>query len=145
MSLGGPPNQALDNAVNTAVDRGIIAVVAAGNENKDASTSSPARAAKAFTVGAIDQRDNKAIFSNFGNLLSIWAPGVDVLSAGNTTPTSTRSMSGTSMATPHVAGVFALYLSGKATGILPAQIQSLVKNATNSTGGGLRIAQVPKA
>ncbi|KAG8939554.1 subtilisin-like serine protease, partial [Tulasnella sp. 419] len=134
MSLGGPPNQALDDAVNTAADRGIFVVVAAGNESQDASNSSPARAEKAFTVGAIGPDDKQADFSNFGPLLSIWAPGVDVLSAGIRGRNSTDTMSGTSMATPHVAGVFALYVSGSGTGVAPAEIQELIKKSTNETG-----------
>ncbi|KAG8945545.1 subtilisin-like serine protease [Tulasnella sp. 419] len=145
MSLGGPANQALDDACNTAADIGIFVVVAAGSDRKDARNTSPARAANAFTVGAIGQDDSRARFSNFGDVLSIWAPGVDVLSAGITGPDSTDTMSGTSMATPHVAGVFALYLSGKGADVVPAQVQQLIKDNANLNGAGLRVAQVPKA
>ncbi|KAG8925474.1 subtilisin-like serine protease [Tulasnella sp. 418] len=145
MSLGGPVNRAIDDAVNSAADKGIFVVVAAGNEGEDASNSSPARAEKAFTVGAIDQEDKQADFSNFGPLLSIWAPGVDILSAGIRGPKSTDTMSGTSMATPHVAGVFALYISGKGDNIVHAEVQELIKRSTDATGAGLLVAQVPKA
>ncbi|KAG8947823.1 subtilisin-like serine protease [Tulasnella sp. 419] len=144
MSLGGPANQALDDAVNTASDRGICVVVAAGNSSEDASNTSPARARNAFTVGAIDQRDNQARFSNFGDVLSIWAPGVDVLSAATSGPNATRTLSGTSMATPHVAGVFALYISESKTAVAPTEVQELIKGNTNATGKGLNVAQVPK-
>ncbi|KAG8925472.1 subtilisin-like serine protease [Tulasnella sp. 419] len=144
MSLGGPANQALDDACNTAADRGIFVVVAAGNDNRDARNTSPARAANAFTVGAIGQDDSRARFSNFGDVLSIWAPGVDVLSAGITGPDSTDTMSGTSMATPHVAGVFALYISENGANVAPAEVQSIIKQNTDTTGKGLNVAQVPK-
>ncbi|GAB2645399.1 S8 family peptidase [Kribbella swartbergensis] len=111
MSLGGVADDALDAAVKASVDAGITYAVAAGNESSDACASSPAREPSAITVGATDDQDHKATFSNWGKCVDLFGPGVDVLSVGITDPESTLRMSGTSMATPHVAGGIALYLA----------------------------------
>ncbi|MFI7065452.1 S8 family peptidase [Kribbella sp. NPDC050124] len=111
MSLGGGADDALDAAVKASVDAGITYAVAAGNESSDACGGSPARERSAITVGATDDQDQKASFSNWGKCVDLFAPGVDVESVGITDPESTATMSGTSMATPHVAGGIALYLS----------------------------------
>jgi subtilisin family serine protease len=111
MSLGGPADSATDAAVAAAVADGIVVVVAAGNSNTDACSTSPARAPSAITVGAIDNTDAKAWFSNYGPCLDIWAPGVGTLSAYYTSDSATATMSGTSMASPHVAGAAARLLS----------------------------------
>ncbi|KAH8602289.1 serine protease [Bisporella sp. PMI_857] len=106
MSLGGPRSNAMNNAVAALTRAGIMVVVAAGNENQNAANDSPASAATAITVGAIDaSTDAKASFSNFGQQVDIFAPGVDVESVGITSDTATEVLSGTSMACPHVAGL----------------------------------------
>ncbi len=111
MSLGGGTDLALDAAVKASIDAGITYAVAAGNDSSDACSASPADQPDAITVGATDDKDAKATFSNFGRCVDVFAPGVDITSVGITAPDSTAKMSGTSMATPHVAGGIALYLS----------------------------------
>jgi cerevisin len=93
MSLGGGKSQATDDAVNAAVAEGVTVVVAAGNENKDCDTSSPARAKDVITVGATTLGDERAYFSNFGKGIDINAPGLNILSIWNTGPTSTNTIS----------------------------------------------------
>lgn len=111
MSLGGDRSQSLDDAVQEAVTQGIPVVVAAGNNfGADACTQSPSGAPAAITVGATDRQDHAAAFSNIGSCLDIWAPGVDIVSDWNTGDTATMTLSGTSMATPAVAGVVALLM-----------------------------------
>lgn len=100
----------LDAAVAALVQSGVTAVVAAGNSNVDASSTSPARVATALTVGAVDIRDAKASFTNYGPGVDIYAPGVSITSAGATSNNATLVFSGTSQAAPHVAGLAALYL-----------------------------------
>ena len=109
MSLGGGASSALDTAVNNLANSGVPIAVAAGNSNTDACTTSPARAANAITVGATTTSDARASFSNFGACLDIFAPGSGILSSYFSSDTATATLSGTSMASPHVAGVAALY------------------------------------
>ncbi|KAH9833533.1 peptidase S8/S53 domain-containing protein [Rhodofomes roseus] len=111
MSLGGGKSKALDDAVNRAVDRGVHFAVAAGNDNKDACNNSPAAAAKAVTVGASTLADERAYFSNHGPCVDIFAPGLNVLSTYIGSKTAVASLSGTSMASPHTAGILAYLLS----------------------------------
>jgi aqualysin 1 len=137
MSLGGGNSTALDDAVRASIADGITYCVAAGNDGANASTSSPADVAQAITVGATDMTDHWASFSNFGSLVDILAPGVDVTSSWWLTDTSTNTISGTSMATPHVCGVAILYLSANPTAT-PAAVQSaLTGNATNNVITGV--------
>jgi serine protease len=110
MSLGGPISQALEEAIAGSIRAGVTYVLAAGNENRSACLGSPARLASAIKVGATTNADQKSSFSNFGECVDIFAPGSDIESTWDTSTTSTNTISGTSMASPHGAGVVALYL-----------------------------------
>jgi cerevisin len=111
MSLGGGKSTILDQAVNAAVDAGIHFAVAAGNDNADSCKYSPAAAANAVTVGASTLNDERAYFSNFGKCNDIFAPGLNILSTWIGSEHATNTISGTSMASPHIAGLLAYYLS----------------------------------
>jgi cerevisin len=111
MSLGGGKSKALDDAVNAAVDNGMHFAVAAGNDNKDACNYSPAAAQKAVTVGASTIGDERAYFSNWGTCVDVFAPGLSILSTWTGSKTATNTISGTSMASPHTAGMLAYLLS----------------------------------
>lgn len=142
MSLGGGKSPALDLAVNAAVKAGIHFSVAAGNENQDAANTSPASAELAITVGASTISDARAYFSNYGSTVDVFAPGLNILSTYIGSETATASLSGTSMASPHICGLLAYFLSLQPgsdseyftsdKGISPRQMKkNLVKFATS--------------
>jgi len=133
MSLGGPQNAAVDQAVRTAVANGVFFAVAAGNDGADACGHSPAAAGTTSgvdTVAATDTSDAEASWSNFGSCVDIWAPGVGIYSTYKSG--SYATLSGTSMATPHVAGGAALYLSSH-PGASPGDVESALRNAATTT------------
>jgi len=130
LSLGGIAYAPLDAAVERTVAAGITVVVAAGNDGTDACESSPARAPHAITVAATDSDDQRAWWSNQGDCVDLFAPGVEIESASNSSNTASESMSGTSMASPLVAGVVARYLQAHPKDT-PAQVASAL--AASST------------
>ncbi len=127
MSLGGGASSSLDTAVNNSIADGIVYAVAAGNSNANACNYSPARVGNAITVGATTSTDARASYSNKGSCLDLFAPGSSITSAWYTSNTATNTISGTSMATPHVAGVAALYLQGHSAS--PSQVRNALVNA----------------
>jgi len=139
MRLGGGASAALDAAVQGAINDGVSFVVAAGNSGglvgdltgqSNACNSSPARVPAALTVGATDVRDAKASYSNKGTCLDLFAPGTNITFAWSTGPSATNTISGTSMASPHVAGAAALFLQ-TSPGATPAQVsRQLITTST---------------
>ena len=130
MSLGGGASSALDTAVANAVAAGVTFAVAAGNENSDACTRSPARTPSAITVGSTTNTDARSSFSNWGTCVDIFGPGSSITSSWFTSNTATNTISGTSMATPHVAGVVALFLSQRGH-TAPATVASSLNSAAS--------------
>ena len=128
MSLGGPASSTLDAAVQKVIADGVTVAIAAGNSNTNACNTSPARVSAALTVGATDDTDHRAYFSNYGSCLDMFAPGVAILSDW---PTGTHTLSGTSMAAPHVAGAAAVLLSEKPTLSPAAVADRLIDSATS--------------
>ncbi len=124
MSLGGGAYAPLDTAVTNSINSGVSYAIAAGNSSANACNYSPARTAAAITVGATTNTDARASFSNFGTCLDIFAPGQNITSDWSTTDTATNTISGTSMAAPHVAGGAALYLAAN-----PSASPATVRNA----------------
>lgn len=140
MSLGGGASSALDKAVASSIEAGVHYVVAAGNEDQNACDVSPARADAALTVGATDKTDKRASFSNWGSCVDIFAPGVDIESAWHTSSSRSNTISGTSMAAPHVAGVAALWLEVDSE-LSPSQLFTAV---SQSAAAG-KLADVKRA
>jgi subtilisin family serine protease len=131
MSLGGGASSTVDQAVANLTADGVLVVVAAGNSNADACGYSPARAASALTVGATTSTDARASYSNFGACLDLFAPGSSISSAYHTSDTAYSSLSGTSMASPHVAGSAAVVLS-QTPSLTPAEVSSKILSASSS-------------
>jgi subtilisin family serine protease len=132
MSLGGSFDQASNDAVTASINSGVVYGIAAGNSNADACGFSPASTPTAITVGATDTNDARASFSNFGTCMHVFAPGVNITSDWNSSDTGTNTISGTSMATPHVVGVAALILAQNPS-FTPAQVKS--KMLADATSG----------
>jgi subtilisin family serine protease len=135
MSLGGGASTATDDAVKRLVDSGVFVSAAAGNDNRNACNVSPARAPTAFTVAASDINDKKGTFSNWGPCVDAYAPGVAITSDWIGSTTATNTISGTSMAAPHVAGVAALYLSERTSTPAPTS-KWIVDHATTGLISG---------
>lgn len=140
MSLGGGASSSLDTAVQNAINDGVTFAVSAGNSNADACTQSPARAPNAITVGSTTMTDARSSFSNFGTCVDIFAPGSSITSAWATGDAATNTISGTSMASPHVAGVAALFLETNSAAspaeVAAAMTSSATPNKVTNPGTG---------
>ncbi|WP_131736892.1 S8 family peptidase [Actinomadura roseirufa] len=139
ISIGAPKSAALNTAVTNLSKSGVFVSVAAGNENVDACTASPSSAGWVMTVGATTTYDNRADFSNWGKCVDINAPGYGITSTWKNN--GTKTLNGTSMATPHVSGVAALYLSTHRGATFPQVQKWLNDNATRNVLGRLRGGQ----
>jgi len=144
MSLGGGASSSMDAAIAKLTNSGVTVVVAAGNDNGDACTKSPARAPSAITVGATTISDTKSSFSNHGPCVDIHAPGSSILSAWIGSNTATYSASGTSMASPHVAGAAAIYVGLNPSASIAQVSQFLDEQSTKDVITGLPAATVNK-
>ncbi len=148
MSLGGPGGRTYDAIINRLVSEGIVVVVAAGNSNVAACTQSPASVLSAITVAASDRNDIRANFSNFGSCVDLFAPGVDIVSASHRSNTGQVAFSGTSMASPHVAGAAASFWSSQPN-MSGSQVTSSLLSAaapgriSSSTGSPNLLLQTP--
>ena len=137
MSLEGAASTALNDAIQTSINAGVTYAVAAGNEGDDACNHSPASAPQALTAGASNLSDAKASYSNFGSCLDLFAPGTNITSAFFTSDVATTTLSGTSMASPHVAGAAAVYLEAHPAASPADVAQALKSNATTGVLSGL--------
>jgi subtilisin family serine protease len=135
MSLGGSASTALDQAVANSIAAGVSYAIAAGNSNANACSSSPARVAAANTVGATTSSDVRSSFSNYGTCVDVFAPGSSITSAWYSSDTATNTISGTSMASPHVAGALALYLQTNPSASPATASQALAAAATPNKVG----------
>lgn len=140
MSLGGSASTSLDTAVANSIADGVTYAVAAANSAANASSYSPARVSTAITVDATTSSDAKAGYSNYGSVLDIFAPGSSIVAGYNTGDTATATLSGTSMATPHVAGAAAVHLAGHTSAtpatVAAALVAGATSNALTSVGTG---------
>ncbi|MEV7450720.1 S8 family peptidase [Streptomyces nigra] len=132
LSLGGGASTALDTAVRNSISSGVTYAVAAGNSSANASSYSPARVTQAITVGATTSTDARASYSNYGSVLDLFAPGSSITAGWHTSDTATNTISGTSMATPHVAGAAAVYLAGHTSATPAAVASALTSGATTN-------------
>ena len=149
LSLGGPSSRSLDEAVERSIRAGVSYVLAAGNEDQDACKTSPAQVAEGITVGATDRTDRRAGFSNWGSCLDLFAPGQDIKAAWHEGDSASNTISGTSMAAPHVAGIVALLLETDPD-LSPDQVHARVRELAvtgklgdRKSGSPDRLAQVP--
>ncbi len=131
MSLGGSTSTSLDTAVANSINSGVTYAIAAGNSNRDACRYSPARVTAALTVGATTSSDSRTSYSNYGSCLDLFAPGSSITSDWYNSNSATNTISGTSMATPHVTGVAALYLQAH-SGATPATVAGAIKSAATT-------------
>lgn len=132
LSLGGSASTSVDTAVKNSIAKGISYAVAAGNSSQDACKFSPARVPEAMTIGATDKTDTRPSWSNWGACVDWFAPGVSIKSAWYTNDSATSTISGTSMASPHAAGVAALYLQNN-PGATPQQVRDALYSGTSKS------------